>query len=71
MRITEDDFKNWWSSPVGVEVKSMLTERQNTIAHKTGSGGVLGLEDYHVHVGRYKEIKDLLDMNFKELMGEE
>jgi len=74
MQITENDFQNWWNNPVGAEVKAMLKERMEMIAHKMADGACMGTigtspEYYGELVGRYKEIKDLIDMNFKELMG--
>jgi len=69
--ITEEDYKNWWASPVGMEVAAMLKERQNRIAHGLGNGAARGdVSTYDETVGRYKEIQDLKEMTFKELMGD-
>ena len=71
MEITQNDFDNWWNAPVGLEVKDMLNERKNKIAHALASGSASGdLNIYNESVGRYKEIEDLMAMTFKELMGD-
>lgn len=71
MQITQNDFDNWWKSPVGVEVKVMLNERKDKIAHSLASGSASGSSIiYDENVGRYKEVEDLLAMTFQELMGD-
>lgn len=75
-RVSEQEFKNWWLDPVGIEVRNMLFERMNTIAHALAKGscmGNIGASPVHYgeSVGRYEEIQDLLNMTYKELMGEE
>lgn len=68
--ITEEDFKNWWASPVGMEVAAMLKERMNKIAHSLADGGATDSQTiYNQMVGRYKEIKDLTEMTYQELIG--
>ena len=72
-RINEEDFKNWWLMPVGVEVKAMLRERIETITEK-GFSSLNVIRDsmsMAEMLGHKLEIKALLEMNFKELMGEE
>lgn len=72
MEITQNDFDNWWSSPVGSEVSTMLKERKDKIAHELAKGVATESPTiYNEAVGRYAEIDDLLSMTFKELMGEE
>jgi len=71
MRITESDYKQWWSSPVGLEVKEMLLDRLNIISAMVMDESVINDQvKSAICVGRYQEIKDLLNMNFNELMGE-
>ena len=71
MEITQHDFDNWWKLPVGYEVKKMLNERKNKIAHSLAGGAASGSPAvYDESVGRYKEIEDLLTMTFQELMGD-
>lgn len=71
MQITQNDFDNWWKAPVGIEVKTMLNDRKNKIAHALASGSASGSPTiYDENVGRYKEIEDLLAMTFQELMGD-
>jgi len=68
--ISEEDYKNWWASPVGMEVAAMLKERMDKIAHGLANGAAVGDQDiYNESVGRYKEIKDLTEMTYAELMG--
>jgi len=71
MRITESDYKQWWSSPVGLEVKEMLLDRLNIISAMVMDESVINDQvKSAICVGRYQEIKDLLNMTFNELMGE-
>ena len=71
MEITQSDFDNWWKSPVGYEVRKMLNERKNKIAHSLANGAASGSPAiYDENVGRYREIEDLLTMTFQELMGD-
>ena len=72
MRITQSDFNNWWQGPVGIEVRKMLVERQNKLAHITAGGALLTMTPAHYGVvcGRYEEMNNLLEMNFEELMGD-
>ena len=68
--ITDNDFSNWLAHPVTLEVYGMLKERMDKIAHGLADGAATDSQTiYNQSVGRYKEIKDLLDMNYKELMG--
>lgn len=72
MRITQSDYENWWNLPVGLEVKAMLNERREKIAHGLGTGeGLFVVQTHGELVGRYREITDLLNMTFQELMGEQ
>ena len=71
MRITEADYNNWWLSPVGAEVKSMLRERIARINDEALTEGVvrdqMKMAEY---LGRKLEIMDLLQMTYDELMGD-
>jgi len=72
MRISEEDFKNWWTSPVGHEVRTMLRERINRINDQAlTEGAVRDVIISAIFLGRKLEIQDLLAMDYKELMGEE
>jgi len=71
MRITESDYKQWWSLPVGLEVKTMLRDRLNIISAIVMNENVINDQvKSAIYVGRYQEVTDLLNMNFNELMGE-
>ena len=71
MRITESDYKQWWSLPVGIEVKTMLRDRLNIISAIVMNENVINDQvKSAIYVGRYQEVTDLLNMNFNELMGE-
>ena len=70
-RISESEFENWWNDPVGVEVRSMLIERivkinDTALTEPIVRDQIKGAE----FLGRKLEIQDLLNMNYKELMGE-
>ena len=70
MEITESDFQQWWSMPIGIEVKKMLRERMVNITEIGFSESVLRDQiKAGIFLGRKQEIKDLLEMNFNELMG--
>jgi hypothetical protein len=72
MRISESDFKQWWANPVGQEVKNMLRDRIYLINDKALTSEVIRDQIKSAEfLGRKLEIQDLLEMNFKELMGEE
>ena len=47
----------------------ILLERQDKLAHKMAGGGVMGStpEYYGECVGRYREIDDLLRMEFEDM----
>ena len=71
MRISEQDFKDWWNSSVGIEVKKMLLERVSSIESLALTEPIIrdsikGAE----FLGRKLEILDLLEMDFKDLLGE-
>ena len=70
MRINENDYANWWASPVGKEVRQMLKERIQKIDSQWNSfvGNDVLLAKM---AGRKEEIQDLMDMTFKELVGDE
>ena len=73
IQISEEDFKNWWLMPVGVEVKTMLRERIEMISEK-GFSSLSVIRDsmsMAEMLGHKLEIKALIEMDFKELMGEE
>ena len=72
LRISEDDFKNWWLNPVGIEVRTMLMERVSKINDEALSEcAVRDVIISAIFLGRKFEIQDLLNMSYKELMGEE
>jgi hypothetical protein len=66
--IDRNEWDRWQADPVTQEVFQVLRERQLKVAHLLGSGACLGNEPGHGEaVGRYKEIDDLLKMEFKDL----
>lgn len=49
----------------------MLRERQDKIARQLANGACLGDDASHgIAVGRYREIEDLLGMDFDDMKGE-
>jgi len=68
MEISEKDYKAWRTHPVTREVFKILRERQLAYAVGLAEGMCLSdPEGYAVTVGRYGEIVDLLDMEFKDM----
>ena len=68
MEITRDDFDQWKAESVTKEVFKVLGERKLNIALSLGNGGALVAPDNAVLVGRYKEIEDLVTLEFDDLM---
>jgi hypothetical protein len=72
MRISEQDYKGWWESPVGSEIRTMLRERIARLCDTALTEPVvrdpIRIAEF---LGRKNEINDLLGMSYKELMGEE
>ena len=69
--ISEQDFKNWWANPVGQEVRTMLRERIMRINDDALSRDIVrNSVASAIYLGRKLEIQDLLNMDYKELMGE-
>jgi hypothetical protein len=72
MEITQDDFDRWKQDPVTIEIfRDVLQERKNTIAHMLADGGALIQTEREVMVGRYKEIDDLMQIQFKDIRKRE
>jgi len=67
MEITKDDFDQWKADLVTKEVFKVLEERKSKIAFTLSGGGALVAPDNAVLVGRYKEIEDLLTLEFDDL----
>jgi len=68
--ISRDDFDQWRTSPITLEIFQMLYERKMRIANQLASGACLDSPEEHgVAVGRYREITDLEEMTYTELMG--
>lgn len=70
MELTQDDWDQWKANPVTKEVWQILRERQTKIAHGLANGGALIAGEREVMVGRYREIDDLLTMNFEDTKQE-
>jgi len=68
MNITKEEFEQWRSNPVTLEVMEILRERKDKIAHQIASGACLGDESAHaLAVGRYQEIDDLREMKYEDM----
>ena len=69
MQITKEEFLGWLGNPVTQEVHQVLRERMELMAHGLARGSCLGNEIEHGKaVGRYGEIKDLLDMTYEDIV---
>lgn len=71
--LNKEEFEQWKSgNPITLEVFKMLLERKNKIARQLGGGSCLGSNEEHgIAVGRYREITDLEEMTYEELIGKE
>jgi len=70
MNITKEEFEQWRSNPVTLEIMKILMERQDKIAHQIASGACLGDESAHaLAVGRYQEIDDLRKMKYEDMFS--
>lgn len=67
MEITRDEYGRWRNDPVTKEIYQILRERMAKIAHALAAGGALIDKDNAVAVGRYKEIDDLLTMEYDDM----
>lgn len=68
MLITRDEYDRWKTDSVTIEVfQNVLRWRMEKIAYDLASGGAL-LDDAPVMVGRYKEIEDLMEMKFEDMV---
>jgi len=70
-RISKDDFEAWWSSPVGLVFKEVLSENLQKLAHGTmridyAKDPIMKAEE----VGRYEAISEILAIDFNYLTGE-
>lgn len=66
MEVTEKEYQRWRTDPVTKEVFKILEERRHKIAHSLADGGAV-MTGAAEMVGRYKEIKDLLNMEFEDM----
>lgn len=72
MRISEVNFKNWWASPVGQEVRNMLRENILKLNDAALTPEIIKDQLKSAELlGRKLVIQELLNMSYKELMGEE
>jgi len=69
MDITRADYDAWLMDSVTREVRKVLLERQDKIAHALAAGGALE-DEKGVNVGRYLEINDLLLMTYEDMLPE-
>jgi len=68
MEIIKEDWDRWKADRVTLEVLKVLRERKDKISTQLGGGACLGNDCEHGKaVGRYLEIKDLLEMEYKDL----
>jgi len=65
--ITEAEFKEWRTHPVTVEVFGVLRWRMDEIGRTLAEGGALIEKEAAIWVGRYMEMKDLIDMTYEEM----
>lgn len=72
MRISEDDYRNWWESPVGVEVRKLMMENLDKLSHGTMTNAYArDAIGNAIEVGKYQATMFYLNLPYQELMGEE
>lgn len=72
MRLTRDDFDNWWNLPVGKEFKKMLKEDLDKLSY--GNMTTALARDHiqnAIEVGRYQRTMEIYNLTHEDLMGEE
>jgi hypothetical protein len=72
LRISEQDYDNWWSSPVGVEVRNLMRENLDKLSRGTMTNAYA--RDHignAVEVGKYQATMFYYTLPYKELVGEE
>ena len=70
MEISRNDFDQWKVNAVTREVFKVLEERRQKIAHELASGVAI-TPDAGEYVGRYKEISELLEWTYDDLIPKE
>ena len=70
MEINKNDFDTWKVDPVTKEIFKMLGERMSKIAFNLADGGALIELEAKIMVGRYREIKDLITLEYEDLKEE-
>ena len=70
MLIEQEQYQEWLHNPVTKEVRKVMQERRDKIAHLLADGFALGsVEIYAESVGRCREIDDYLKMQYDDLKG--
>jgi len=70
MRITKDDFDNWWASPVGQEVKALLRENLDKLSSQTMTEGYARDQIGNaIEVGRYEATMFYYNLSYDDLTG--
>lgn len=67
MEITSEDFNEWRANPVTREVFQILRERMEKIAYGLAEGACEDMAQYSEAVGRFKEISDLIKMDYEDM----
>ena len=70
MQIVKEEFLAWLDNPVTKEVFSVLKERKEEIANQLANGVCHDMTEYAFAVGKCREIKDLLEMTYEEMVVE-
>lgn len=72
MRISKEDYENWWASPVGVEVKKLMRENLDKLSHGTMTGSFARDQIGNaIEVGKYQATMFYYNLPYNELTGEE
>lgn len=71
MECSEEEFENWWDSPIGVEVRKWLKKRIIALSNEALTLPVVEKQvTTATYLGRKLELEFLLELDFKKLAEE-
>jgi hypothetical protein len=70
VRITQDEFNNWWGSPVGMEFQKMLAEDLQKLGHGNMAHSFARDQVGNaIEVGRYMRTLEIMKLTYELLVG--
>jgi hypothetical protein len=72
MQISQNDYLKWWDDPVGKEVKAAIKKLMDDITEDVMNGKwLMNPEQLHYETGKFQTAKQLLNLSYEQLMGED